>query len=269
MSAASGPPRGTASASGRFAGKVCVVTGSGAGIGREIASWLTREGARVAGADLDLDAAEEVRRAGASEWAFSLDVRSEASVDGFVGRLREVAASIDVLVNNAGVEELGTVAETPPQIWDEVHSVNLRGTYLMTRALLPMIPDRSYDAGAAGSIVNVASLMGVVSSRRLAAYCASKAGVVSLTRSLALDLASEGIRVNCVCPGIIDTGMLRRRLGLDGGSEVRLDDLARVPPIGYIGTPSDVAAAVAFLASDQARFITGSALVLDGGVGAE
>jgi NAD(P)-dependent dehydrogenase (short-subunit alcohol dehydrogenase family) len=127
MLAASGPPRGTASASERFAGKVSVVTGSGAGIDREIASLLTPEGARAAGVDLDLDAAEELRRATASEWAFGLDVPSEASVNGFTGRLREVAASIDVLVNNVGVEELGTIAETPPQICDEVHSVNLPG----------------------------------------------------------------------------------------------------------------------------------------------
>lgn len=250
----------------RFAGKMCVVTGAGAGIGREIASSLTQEGARVAAADLDLEAVNELRRAGACEWAFGLDVRSESSVEELARQIGAVTASVDVLVNNAGVEEQGTVTETPPEIWDEVHSVNLRGTYLVTRAIVSMIPDRRTRAG---SIVNVASLMGVVSSRRLAAYCASKAGVVSLTRSLALDLAAAGIRVNCVCPGIIETGMLRRRLGLDSDREVTIDDLTRIPPIGYIGTPGDVAAAVAFLASDQAFFITGSSLVLDGGVVAE
>jgi NAD(P)-dependent dehydrogenase (short-subunit alcohol dehydrogenase family) len=252
----------------RFAGKVCVVTGAGAGIGSEIASILTQEGARVAAADLQLEAVDKLRRAGACEWSFGLDVRSESSVDEFAGQIRAVTTSVDVLVNNAGIEELGTVSETTPEMWDEVHSVNLRGTYLVTRAISSLIPDRSHGARA-GSIVNVSSLMGIVSSRRLAAYCASKAGVVSLTRSLALDLAADGIRVNCVCPGIIETGMLRRRLGLDSGCEVTLDDLPRIPPIGYIGTPGDVAAAVAFLASDQACFVTGSALVLDGGVAAE
>jgi NAD(P)-dependent dehydrogenase (short-subunit alcohol dehydrogenase family) len=268
VSAVSGPPRGTAGASERFAGKVCVVTGAAAGIGHEIASWLTSEGGRVIATDLDLEAVDEVRRVGASEWAFGLDVRSEASVDELARQVGAVTPWVDVLINNAGVEELGTVAETPPQMWDEVHSVNLRGTYLVTRALLPMIPNGSQHTGA-GSIVNVASLMGVVSSRSLAAYCASKAGVVSLTRSLALDLAAQGIRANCVCPGIIETGMLRRRLGLGSSREVTLDDLTRIPPIGYIGTPGDVAAAVAYLASDQARFVTGAALVMDGGVGAE
>jgi NAD(P)-dependent dehydrogenase (short-subunit alcohol dehydrogenase family) len=169
-----------------------------------------------------------------------------------------------VLVNNAGIEVLGTVAEIEPPTWDEVMAVNLRGTYLVSRAFLPQLLRRAGETGMA-AIVNNASLMGQVSSRGLAAYCASKAGVISLTRSMALDHAEQGLRVNCVCPGIIYTPMLERRF--ERGQD-RLDTVLR-PPVHYIGRAEDVAAAIAYLAADEARFVTGAALTIDGGVGAE
>jgi NAD(P)-dependent dehydrogenase (short-subunit alcohol dehydrogenase family) len=151
-----------------------------------------------------------------------------------------------------------------PAVWDEIQAVNLRGVYLTSRAFLPAM----LEAGK-GAIVNNASLMGLVSTRRLAAYCASKAGVVSLTRSMALDYADRGIRVNCVCPGIIHTPMLERRFDLAADRAVAYEATRRRPPVQYLGEAEDVAAAIAYLASDEARFVTGAALTIDGGVGAE
>jgi NAD(P)-dependent dehydrogenase (short-subunit alcohol dehydrogenase family) len=247
----------------RFGGRRCLVTGAGGGIGRAVALRLAAEGGAVVAADLDLEAARETARMCGGE-AEPLDVRDAASVDSLAARFGD---GLDVLVNNAGIEILGTVAETPPDIWDTVMSVNLRGVYLTSRALLPALLSGAKRHGMA-AIVNNASLMGLVSSAGLAAYCASKAGVVSLTRSMALDHATDGIRVNCVCPGIIHTSMLERRFAMQPDREAAYRNATKRPPVGYIGRPEDVAASIAYLASDEARFVTGSALTIDGGVGA-
>jgi len=252
----------------RFIGKDCLVTGAANGIGRAAALRLAAEGARVIAADLDLEGARETARlAGTEASAERLDVRDEASVHRLGEVVGERFGGLDVLVNNAGIEILGSVPETEPEVWDEVMAVNLRGVYLMSRGLLPHLLRRARERGGA-AIVNNASLMGLVSSERLAAYCASKAGVVSLTRSMGLDHAAEGLRVNCVCPGIIHTPMLERRFALKADrAEAHLAATQR-PPVRYIGRPEDVAAAIAYLAADESRFVTGSALTIDGGVGA-
>ena len=230
------PGPGTVSAR-RFAGMRCLVTGAGGGIGRAVALRLAAEGAEVTAADLDPVAA------------------------------RFADVPLDVLVNNAGIEILGDIIETTPDVWDEIMAVNLRGPYLVSRALIPALR-RSATARGEATIVHNASLMGLVSSARLAAYCASKAGLVSLTRSMALDLAKERIRVNCVCPGIIHTSMLERRFDLTDNRDQAYADTLRRPPIQYLGRPEDVAAAVAYLAAPESRFVTGTALTIDGGVGA-
>jgi meso-butanediol dehydrogenase/(S,S)-butanediol dehydrogenase/diacetyl reductase len=249
----------------RFAGRRCLVTGAAGGIGRAVALRLAAEGGTVVAADLDIDGARETARmCGGDAAAETLDVRDAASVDRMAARF---ADGLDVLVNNAGIEILGTVAETPPDIWDTVMSVNLRGVYLTSRAMLPALLSGAARHGMA-AIVNNASLMGLVSSAGLAAYCASKAGVVSLTRSMALDHATDGLRVNCVCPGIVHTPMLERRFAMQPDRETAYRNATKRPPVGYIGRPEDVAAAIAYLASDEARFVTGSALTIDGGVGA-
>ena len=189
--------------------------------------------------------------------------RSERSVSSLRDRVHKRFGRLDVLVNNAGIEIQGGVAEVDPAAWDQVMAVTLRGTYLVSRALLPLLLQSAAGTGRA-SIVNNASLMGLVSTYGLAAYCASKAGVVSLTKSMALDHATRGLRVNCVCPGIIHTPMLERRF--EGGQDRSATSL--VPPTHYIGRAEDVAAAVLYLASDEARFVTGCALTIDGGVAA-
>jgi NAD(P)-dependent dehydrogenase (short-subunit alcohol dehydrogenase family) len=250
----------------RFAGKVCVVTGAAHGIGRATVLRLSAEGALVVAADRDLAGAREtIGLTNSREHAaVRVDVRSAASVGRLAAAVERRHDRVDVLVNNAGIEIQGTVAEIDPPTWDEVMSVNLRGTYLVSRAFLPMLLARAQETGMT-AIVNNASLMGQVSSRGLAAYCASKAGVISLTRSMALDHATQGLRVNCVCPGIIYTPMLERRF--ERGQD-RRDTFLR-PPVHYIGRAEDVAAAIAYLAADESRFVTGTALTIDGGVGAE
>jgi len=250
----------------RFAGKVCVVTGAANGIGRAVSLRLAAEGGTVVAADVDLARARETvalthHRGHA---AVRADVRSAASVGRLAAAVERRYGRVDVLVNNAGIEILGGVAEIDPPTWDEVMAVNLRGTYLVSRGFLPLLLRRAQETGMT-AVVNNASLMGQVSSRGLAAYCASKAGVISLTRSMALDHAEQGLRVNCVCPGIIYTPMLERRF--ERGQD-RRETVLR-PPVHYIGRAEDVAAAIAYLASDEARFVTGTALTIDGGVGAE
>jgi NAD(P)-dependent dehydrogenase (short-subunit alcohol dehydrogenase family) len=249
----------------RFAGKVCVVTGAANGIGRATALRMSAEGGTVVAADIDLAGTREtVAMMSERGLAVRVDVRSAASVGRLAATVERRLGHTDVLVNNAGIEILGTVADIDPPTWDEVMAVNLRGTYLVSRAFLPTLLGRAQLTGMT-AIVNNASLMGQVSSRGLAAYCASKAGVISLTRSMALDHAEQGLRVNCVCPGIVYTPMLERRF--ERGQD-RRETILR-PPVHYIGRAEDVAAAIAYLAADEARFVTGSALTIDGGVGAE
>jgi NAD(P)-dependent dehydrogenase (short-subunit alcohol dehydrogenase family) len=234
-----------------------------------VALRLAAEGGRIAATDIDRAGAEEtLALCGAVQkgLAAQVDVRSAESVARLAGDVAQRFGGLDVLINNAGIEILGTIDETAPDVWDEIMAVNLRGPYLVSKAMLPMLLDRARHRGAA--IVHNASLMGLVSSPRLAAYCASKAGVVSLTRSMALDYAAQKLRVNCVCPGIIHTPMLERRFAMQPSREEAYRTTALRPPVRYIGHAEDVAAAVAYLASDEARFVTGSALTIDGGVGA-
>jgi NAD(P)-dependent dehydrogenase (short-subunit alcohol dehydrogenase family) len=263
------PPIGAGSPrADRFAGLDCLVTGAGGGIGRAAALRLAAEGGRVIATDIDLAAAEETARAGGpGVIARGCDVRSAGSVAALAAAVGEAFGGLDVLVNNAGIEILGSIEETTPESWDEVMAVNLKGVFLVSRALLGHLAARAAARGGA-AIVNNASLMGLVSSPRLAAYCASKAGVVSLTRSMALDHADINLRVNCVCPGIVHTAMLERRFALQADRQDAWAAANARPPLGHIGRPEDVAAAIAYLASPEARFVTGAALTIDGGVGA-
>jgi len=264
------PAIGDGAPSGRrFAGRTCLVTGAASGIGRAIALRVAAEGAAVIAADVDLaGAAETVALAGGTGLAAAADVRSADSLAALTATVEQRFGGLDVLVNNAGIEILGRVDQTAPDVWDEIMAVNLRGTYLASRIMLPLLLQAAKARGGA-AIVNNASLMGLVSSPGLAAYCASKAGVVSLTRSMALDYAADNLRVNCVCPGIVHTPMLERRFALHADREGAYRATAERPPVKYLGRPEDVAAAVAYLASDEARFVTGSALTIDGGVGAQ
>ncbi|MDQ2897138.1 MAG: SDR family oxidoreductase [Actinomycetota bacterium] len=236
----------------RFAGKCVLVTGAGSGIGATIARALHSEQATVTladrdGASVDALAAELGDLATAAE----LDVRDEEQVRGTMDGL-------DVLVNVAGVGSTTSAPDTSLEVWENVFAVNARGTFLCCKHALPDMIRRG-----GGSIVNIASIAGLVGLRNRAAYCASKGAVIALTRALAVDHVGDGIRVNAVCPGTVDSPWVRRLVEEAGES---LDALRARQPMGRLGTPEEIAAATLYLASDAAAFATGSALVIDGGL---
>jgi NAD(P)-dependent dehydrogenase (short-subunit alcohol dehydrogenase family) len=228
-----------------FEGKRALVTGAGSGIGAAVARRLAAAGAEVIVADLSPEAvAEEL---GAQ--AVVLDVRHEAEVEFAMGDL-------DVLVNCAGIGSTTNAPETTLEVWENVFAVNARGTFLCCKYAIPGMAARG-----GGSIVNIASVAGLVGLRNRAAYCASKGAVISLTRALAVDHVADGIRVNAVAPGTVDSPWVRRLVEDVGES---LDALRARQPMGRLGTPEEIADAVAYLAA--AEFVTGSVLVIDGGL---
>ncbi len=232
------------------AGRTALVTGAGSGIGAAVARRLAANGARVILADLSLAAVEELAdELGPDARALQLDVRDEEQV-------APAMADLDVLVNVAGIGSTTNAPETPLEVWENVFAVNARGTFLCCKHAVPGMAARG-----GGSIVNVASVAALVGLRNRAAYCASKGAVVALTRALAVDHVDEGIRVNAVCPGTVDSPWVRR-LVEDAGES--LDALRARQPLGRLGTTDEVAEAIEYLVS--AEFATGTILVLDGGL---
>ncbi len=247
-----------------IAGRVAVITGAAAGIGRAIASVLAGAGARVALLDVDGRAGAEASRAVAAEGGETIfletDVSRSADCERAVGLVVERWGRLDILVNNAGIIRRADVVSLPEQEWDRVMAVNVKSVFLLSKFAVPVMA-----RGGGGAIVNIASGWGLVGGPRAVAYCASKGAVVQLTRAMAIDHGPAGIRVNCVCPGDTDTGMLRdeaRQLGEPvetflAGSADR--------PLRRVGRPEEIAQAVLYLAGDAASFVTGTALVVDGG----
>jgi 2-keto-3-deoxy-L-fuconate dehydrogenase len=228
-----------------FEGKRALVTGAGSGIGAAVARRLAAAGAEVIVADLSPHAVADELDA----QAVVLDVREEAQVAPAMGEL-------DVLVNVAGIGSTTNAPETTLEVWENVFAVNARGTFLCCKHAIPGMVARG-----GGSIVNIASVAGLVGLRNRAAYCASKGAVISLTRALAVDHVAYGIRVNAVAPGTVDSPWVRR-LVEDAGES--LEALRARQPLGRLGTPQEIADAVAYLAA--AEFVTGSVLVIDGGL---
>jgi NAD(P)-dependent dehydrogenase (short-subunit alcohol dehydrogenase family) len=249
----------------RFQDKVVLVTGSAHGIGRATALRFASEGAHVAVVDVRDDAGEQVAlecsSAGGHGRYYHCDVTDAASVAATVQRVTADLGTIDVLHANAGRLRAGTVAETDLDEWSRILAVNVTGMYLVIRAAAPVMRN---DGGA---IVTTGSISGLFGEPALAAYTASKAAVVNLTRSLAIDLAIARIRVNCVCPGWVDTGFNDPQFEHD---QMTADDVTalidRTVPMRRQGEPAEIAAAVAFLASADASYITGQTLVVDGGL---
>jgi NAD(P)-dependent dehydrogenase (short-subunit alcohol dehydrogenase family) len=252
-----------------FQSKVAIVTGGAQGIGRSVALALARDGAAVVIADRDGPAgralAEGIRSWGGQAMVVVADVSSEADAARIATETVSAYGGIDVLVNNAGVQTPGTVESTPLDVWGATIAVNLTGVYLVSRFVLPEMRRRG-----GGSIVNVASLHGLLTEPGWSAYAASKGGVIALSRGMALDYASEGIRVNCVCPGAIDTSLLRAAAQHErrANPEERLRDWASQQPIGRLGTPEEVADLILFLAGPRASYLTGAVYTVDGGRGA-
>ncbi|MCS7277157.1 MAG: SDR family oxidoreductase [Dehalococcoidia bacterium] len=251
----------------RLQGKVALITGAASGIGRATALLFGREGARVMCVDINGEGAKATAEAiaaagGEAAWT-QADVASDADAQRMVRETVERFGRLDILFNNAGVEIAGPVTAVPEERWDWLMSINLKGVYLGCKYA---IPEMLKSGG--GAIVNTASGAGLMGIPGLSAYCASKGGVILLTKSLAMEWATQGIRVNCVCPGVIRTPMVERAVTLLGGAadpEEAWRRLGRVHPIGRVGEPEEVARAVLFLASDEASFITGVALPVDGG----
>jgi 2-keto-3-deoxy-L-fuconate dehydrogenase len=242
--------------------KVAFVTGAGSGIGRATAILLASRGYGVAAGDCDAEAAAATAAGLDDGLPVVVDVRDPESVDRAVARAVEWAVRIDLLVNAAGIVGVTrTVLETPLEVWEDVFAVNVRGVFLCSRAVLPGMIERG-----GGVIVNVASVTSLVALPDRAAYCASKGAVISLTRAMAIDHVRHGIRVNCVCPGSIDTPWVERLLAESDDPERTRAEIVARQPMARMGTAEEVAAAIAYLAGDDAAFATGSALVLDGGL---
>ncbi len=240
-------------------GKVAVVTGASSGIGRAIALKLHQAGASVALLDID-ESGIELERVLERSRFYRCDVSSKEEVEATLGKVFRDFGRIDVVVNAAGVIVRKSAVDTEEEEWDLVLNVNLKGPFLVSKYAIPYM-----RKVGGGSIVNVASGWGLKGGPKAAAYCASKGGLVNLTRAMAIDHGREGIRVNCVAPGDVDTPMLReeaRQLGVDFDEFLRE---ASERPIPRVGSPEDVANAVLFLVSDMASWITGSVLVVDGG----
>ncbi len=237
----------------RFAGRVAIVTGAASGIGAATARLLAREGARVVVADLDSDRAWEVA-AEIGGTAQAIDVADRLAVERLVAETVAAHGRLDILVNNAGIGSFARTPDLDPAEWDRVIAIDLHAVFYACRAAIP-----NMTAGAA--IVNTASISGLAGDYGFAAYSAAKAAVINLTRTLALDHAREGIRVNALCPGLIATPLTAGAAALPGLEPVWHDTI----PMGRPGTPEEMANAIAFLASDAASYVTGTALIADGG----
>ncbi len=249
----------------RLAGKVVIVTGAGSGIGRAIATLFAAEGARVAAVDRDQSGLDATLRqlvgAGGTALALKVDIADAEQVQSMVDQTLHQYKRLDVLVNNAGLDQpVVPVAQMDIDLWDRIMNVNARGTFLCSRAALPIM----IEAGR-GAIVNVASDLGYVVIPGLGAYCASKGAILQLTRVLAAENGPHNIRVNALCPTMINTPMARRTLDTHPDAERWLSEIEAGIPLKRIGTPQDVASAALFLASDDAAYINGVYLPVDGG----
>ncbi|MBM3821683.1 MAG: glucose 1-dehydrogenase [Verrucomicrobia bacterium] len=244
--------------------KQVVVTGAGSGIGAAIAEELAAAGASVVLADLRPDAAEEVaarlRKEGWAGVAEVLDVADDAACAAFARRFLEERGRCDVLVNNAGIGHVGTILNTAPADLDRLWSVNLKGMYSLSRAFLPSMIERR-----AGSIINMASALGLTAMEDRFAYTVTKHAVVGLTRSMALDFGPTGVRINCICPGRVETPFVQARLREYPDPEKFRAQMVATHAQKRMAQPVEIAWAARYLASDESAFVTGSTMVIDGG----
>ena len=253
-----------------WSGKVAFVTGGSQGIGRGCAEVLAAAGASVAvcalpDEQLD-DTVASIERAGGKAFGVAADVTQRASIARAVAEAIKRYGRLDTLVTSAGIQRYGTVADTPEETWDEVFAVNVKGVYFAAQAALPHL-----RASGAGSVVVISSVQGHVNQPNVAAYAASKGALDALVRSMAIDEAPHGVRVNAVCPGSVDTPMLRASArkfsdGSDSGADALVRQWGRTHPLGRVAQPREVGEVVAFLAGPRASFVTGEDVRVDGGL---
>jgi len=247
----------------RGKGKVILITGASRGIGRATAERLAAEGYYVIATDLERQSADmndmkkTVANAGGKLDILYGDVSDAAAMDSLVAKALEMSGGIDILINNAGVLKLNLVEDISPDEWDFIYDVNAKGTFIMTKAILPHFREKQ-----AGRIINIASIGGKLGAPLQSHYCSAKAAVIRFTQIIAQEVAKDGITINAVCPGIIDTEMGRNNYRDESALQKVKDKTA----LGRLGYPSDVVGSVAFFASDDASFITGQALNVCGGI---
>jgi NAD(P)-dependent dehydrogenase (short-subunit alcohol dehydrogenase family) len=244
--------------------KTALVTGAGSGIGAEIARTFAKSGAHVFLADRDENAgqkvsAEIVDSGGNSEF-IALDVTSENDWQNAADHILQGENKLDILVNNAGIGHVGTILQTTGEDLDKMYEVNVRGVFNGCKQFVP----RMIESGG-GSIINLASIGGVVGIVDRLAYCTTKFAVVGLTKCLALDHATTGLRVNCLCPGRVETPFVQARIREYLDPEAAYKEMSQSQAVGRMGRPDEIAAAALYLASDEATFVTGSAFIIDGG----
>ncbi|MEQ3551931.1 glucose 1-dehydrogenase [Pseudonocardia nematodicida] len=243
-------------------GKRVLVTGSGAGIGKAIATLFTERGARVVVSDIDAETAEKAAAEIGAAGVANCDVTDEAQVQAAVARAVEILGGLDVLVNNAGIEISSPLLQQSTESFERIHAVNVRGPFVAMKAAIPHLME------SRGNVVNIASIAGLGGSPLLGSYCASKAALIQMTRVAAVEMRPTGVRFNAVCPGFADTAMVERLVpDFEAATQVPFGDLVAQKQ-GRLGTPTDIAEVAAFLASDRASWVTGSAYVLDGGLSA-
>jgi NAD(P)-dependent dehydrogenase (short-subunit alcohol dehydrogenase family) len=253
----------------RLDDKVTLITGAGSGIGEAIARAFAAAGAQVVVADVDAPAASRVAasiaEAGGRAHVLVVDVADEAQVQAAFAEVASRFSRLDVAVNNAGISHVGNVLETSLDDWERVMGVNARGVFLCAREAVRQMRAQQPPGGA---IINLASVAALVALERRLPYSASKGAVLALTRSIAIDFVAEGIRCNAICPGTVHTPFVERFLAQSfaGQEDAVRQQLHARQPVGRMGLPEEIAAAALYLASDEAAFVTGSALVIDGGL---
>ena len=244
----------------RLKNKVAIVTGAGSGIGRSIALTFAREGAKVVVADLNekggSETADLVKKEKGEAIFVKVDVSQAKNIEQMVEDCLKEFGRVDILVNNAGIVKMSPLHETTEEDWDKILGVNLKSVFLSSKKVLPIMLSQGK-----GKIINVASIAGLVGFSNLGAYCASKGGIIALTREMALEYAPQKINVNCIAPGVIKTAMTKEMLA----DETTRKSLESSTPYPRLGEPEDIAQAAVYLASDESDFVNGEILVVDGG----
>jgi NAD(P)-dependent dehydrogenase (short-subunit alcohol dehydrogenase family) len=247
-----------------FQDKTALVSGGAMGIGGAVAKLLAARGARVLIADRaekeGLETADEIKSNGGRAEFFKADVTLNSDCSDAVDKILDLFGQLDIVSNNAGIQRYGTVETTPEDEWDAVMNTNLKSVYYICRYAVPHLKKTK------GCIVNMTSVQAYATQRNVAAYTTSKHALIGLTRSMAIDFARDGIRVNCVAPGTVDTPMLKYAASLDTDPESVYETCRNMHPLGRIGQPEEVAEIVAFLASERSSFVTGACYLVDGGL---